>query len=154
MFESQYNTHKIVDCQKELNLYSDQYNWFSTFWTIGYLVGMIPSQILLTRMRASVYIPAAELIWAVVTFCFAAVKSAKQVYAMRFLVGLAESPFYVGAMTLLGNWYTPKGEIQKTSILLVKGLILIFRACYESIDILLSLVRSEYVLWLSPSRNL
>jgi MFS family permease len=52
-----------------------------------------------------------EVLWAIITFCFAAVTSAKQVYAMRFLIGLFESPFYVGAMTLLGNWYTPAGKL-------------------------------------------
>lgn len=71
---------------------------------------MIPSQVLFTHFRASRYIPTAEFLWAVLTFCFAAVTSAKQIYAMRFLIGLLESPFYVGAMTLLGNWYTPKGR--------------------------------------------
>jgi ACS family pantothenate transporter-like MFS transporter len=70
---------------------------------------MIPSQVITTHIRPSLWIPAAEVIWAILTFCFAAVNDAKQVYAMRFLIGLAESPFYVGAMTLLGNWYTPTG---------------------------------------------
>lgn len=72
---------------------------------------MIPSQALLTYIpRPSIWLPALEFSWAIITFCFAAVRNAKQIYAMRFVIGLLESPFYVGVMTLLGNWYTPKGK--------------------------------------------
>jgi MFS transporter, ACS family, pantothenate transporter len=77
---------------------------------------MIPSQFIITHVRPSIWIPAAESIWAILTFCFAAVKSAKHIYALRFLIGLAESPFYVGVMTLLGSWYTPKELAARASI--------------------------------------
>ena len=40
----------------------------------------------------------------ILTFCFAAVKNERQISAMRFLIGLFEAPFYIGAMTLLGHW--------------------------------------------------
>ncbi|CZR62806.1 uncharacterized protein PAC_12703 [Phialocephala subalpina] len=79
-------------------------------------IGMIPSQIAITRIRPSIFIPSAEILWAILTFCFAAVKNEKQIYAMRFLIGLFEAPFYVGAMTLLGNWYTPTELGKRASI--------------------------------------
>jgi ACS family pantothenate transporter-like MFS transporter len=102
--------------KEDLNLLSDEYNLFTTYWTVGYIVGMIPSQIAISRIRPSIWIPAAEVLWAILTFCFAAVKNEKQVYAMRFLIGLFEAPFYVGAMTLLGNWYTPVELGKRASI--------------------------------------
>lgn len=95
---------------KDLELLSDQYNYFQTLWTIGYTVGMIPSQVILTYIRPSLWLPSVEISWAIITFCFAAVKNYKHVYVLRLLLGLAESPFYVGGMTLLGSWYTPKGN--------------------------------------------
>lgn len=101
---------------KDLHIESDEYNYFTTYWTIGYTIGMIPSQFITTHVRASVWIPSAEIIWAILTFCFAAVKSTKQIYAIRFLIGLAEAPFYVGVMTLLGNWYTPSELAKRASI--------------------------------------
>ncbi len=93
--------------KEDLNLLGNQYNFFTTYWTIGYIVGMIPSQIIISHIRPSIWIPAAEVVWAVLTFSFVAVKNEKHIYALRFLIGLFESPFYVGAMTLLGHWYTP-----------------------------------------------
>ena len=102
--------------KEDLHLLKDQYNLFTTFWTIGYIVGMIPSQIAISRIRPSIWIPAAEVLWVILTFCFAAVQNEKQIYAMRFLIGLFEAPFYVGAMTLLGNWYSPVELGKRASI--------------------------------------
>ncbi|KAF2650042.1 MFS general substrate transporter [Lophiostoma macrostomum CBS 122681] len=102
-------TNAYVSGMKEdLVLQGNQYNYFSTFWTIGYLVGQIPAQILFIKWRPSIYIPACELLWAIFTFSLAGLHNYKQVYALRFVIGLVESPFYIGAFTLLGNWYTPK----------------------------------------------
>lgn len=61
-------------------------------------------------VRPSYYLPAVELLWTIITFCFSAVQSTKQVFALRFLVGMLESPFAVGAITLMGSWYTPRGR--------------------------------------------
>ncbi|KAF7554075.1 hypothetical protein G7Z17_g3145 [Cylindrodendrum hubeiense] len=100
----------VSGMKEDLDLDGDQYNYFQTLWTIGYTVGMIPSQIIVTHVRPSLWLPLAEVTWAILTFCFAAVKSYKHVYALRLILGLAESPFYVGGMTLLGSWYTPKAS--------------------------------------------
>jgi MFS transporter, ACS family, pantothenate transporter len=101
----------VSGLKEDLNVQGDQYNLFSTLWTCGYIIGQIPSQLVITKIRPSIWIPCAEVLWAIFSFSFAAVNSVPQVYALRFLIGVAESPFYVGAMTLLGNWYTPKGTL-------------------------------------------
>ncbi|KAI8284523.1 hypothetical protein K4K60_001839 [Colletotrichum sp. SAR11_57] len=100
----------VSGMKEDLELFADQYNYSQTLWTIGYTVGMIPSQIIVTLVRPSIWLPSIEVTWAILTFCFAAVKNYKHIYALRLLLGLAESPFYVGGMTLLGSWYTPKGK--------------------------------------------
>lgn len=113
--------------KEDLNIHGNQYNLLTTFFTCGYLVGQVPSQLLLTKcmaprtesscnsdlllsVRPSYYLPAVELLWTILTFCFAAVQSTKQVFALRFLVGMLESPFAVGVITLMGSWYTPRGR--------------------------------------------
>lgn len=102
--------------KEDLNLLGDQYNLFSTFWTIGYIVGMIPPQISITRIHPSIFIPSAGLLWAILTFRLAAVNNERQIHAMRFLIGVFEAPFYVGAMTLLWNWYKPTELGKRASI--------------------------------------
>ncbi|KAH7120749.1 retrograde regulation protein 2 [Dendryphion nanum] len=106
-------TNAYVSGMKEdLGFKGNQYNLLATFFTCGYLVGQIPSQFLLTRIRPSIYLPSVELAWSILTFCFAAVPNVKTVFALRFLLGMLESPFAVGVLTLMGSWYTPR-ELSK-----------------------------------------
>lgn len=83
-------------------------------WTLGYIIGQIPSNLILTRVRPSIWIPSLELTWTILTFSLAHCNTAKQIYAVRFLVGLAESGFYPGMQYVIGSWYT-KEELAKRS---------------------------------------
>lgn len=106
----------ISGMKEDLNIHGNQYNLLTTFFTCGYLVGQIPSQLLLTKFRPSYYLPAVEFLWTIITFCFAAVQSTKQVFALRFLIGMLESPFAVGVITLMGSWYTPRELAKRIAI--------------------------------------
>ncbi|KAF4814808.1 Pantothenate transporter liz1 [Colletotrichum tropicale] len=117
LLDSSNITNAYVSGMKEdLNFEGNQYNLLQTFFTCGYLVGQVPSQFLLTRVRPSIYLPMAELLWTIVTFCFASVRSVRQVFALRFLLGLLESPFAVGVLTIMGSWYTPRELSKRISI--------------------------------------
>ena len=85
-----------------------------TCWTVGYVLGQIPSNLILTRVRPSLWIPTLELIWTICTFSLSRCNTAEQIYAVRFLVGLAESGFYPGMQYVIGSWYK-KEELAKRS---------------------------------------
>ncbi|CAG9945696.1 unnamed protein product [Clonostachys rosea f. rosea IK726] len=113
LLDSSNITNAYVSGMKEdLDIKGNEYNLLQTFFTCGYLVGQIPSQILLTRIRPSIYLPAAELLWTIITFCFASVQNTRTVFALRFILGMLESPFAVGVLTIMGSWYTPQ-ELSK-----------------------------------------
>lgn len=108
----------------------------TSIWTVGYVIGQIPSNLLLTRVSPRWVIPSLELGWGLATICTSSVKSYKSLYALRFLVGLFEyvdvprlylllvtscwlgyrSGFYPGIHYLLGSWYTPR-EIGKRAMI-------------------------------------
>lgn len=100
--------------KEDLGLYKNQLNYMQTCWTVGYVIGEIPSNIILTRVRPSVWIPTMEVIWTVLTFCLCVCNDVKQVYALRFLIGLAESTFYPGMQYIIGSWYR-RDELAKRS---------------------------------------
>ena len=56
-------THKADDDRREedLGLYGNQLNYMQACWTIGYVIGEIPSNIVLTRFRPSLWLPALEV---------------------------------------------------------------------------------------------
>ncbi|KAK1994116.1 major facilitator superfamily transporter [Colletotrichum falcatum] len=97
----------VSGMKEDLRMDGNQINLVDTAWTVGYVVGQIPSQIVLTKVRPSVWVPSCELLWTVLTFCLAAAKTSNHVIAIRFFVGLAESIFYPAAHTILGSWYKP-----------------------------------------------
>ncbi|KAK6827241.1 major facilitator superfamily transporter [Apiospora arundinis] len=97
----------VSGMKEELAMNGNEINLIDTAWTVGYVIGQIPSQIILTKVRPSVWVPACELVWTVLTFCLAAATTSNHVIAIRFFVGLAESAFYPAAHTILGSWYKP-----------------------------------------------
>ncbi|KAI0895841.1 MFS general substrate transporter [Annulohypoxylon nitens] len=97
----------VSGMKEDLGMNGNQINLVDTAWTVGYVVGQIPSQIILTKVRPSIWVPSCELVWTVLTFCLAAAKTSNHVITIRFFVGLAESIFYPAAHTILGSWYKP-----------------------------------------------
>ncbi|TRM65269.1 major facilitator superfamily domain-containing protein [Schizophyllum amplum] len=102
-------TNAYVSGMKEdLGLTGNDLNYITTAWTCGYVIGQIPSNLLITRIRPSIWIPAMELIWSVLTMVLATTTNFSSVVAIRFFVGLAESTFYPAISYVIGSWY--KGE--------------------------------------------
>lgn len=80
----------------------------------GQTLTCIYSNMLLTRVRPSILIPTCEVIWSVLTIVMSKCTSAKQIYVLRFFIGLAESGFYPGMQYIIGSWYR-KDELAKRS---------------------------------------
>lgn len=86
---------------------ANEINLIDIAWTIGYVIGQIPSQVILTKVRPSIWIPSCELVWTVLTFCLAGASTSNHVLIIRFFVGFVESIFYPAAHFLIGSWYKP-----------------------------------------------
>ncbi|KAI0351771.1 MFS general substrate transporter [Trametes cingulata] len=98
----------VSGMQEDLGLHGNQLNYITTAWTCGYVIGQIPSNMLITRIRPSIWIPTMEVLWSVLTMVLASAKSFETLVVVRFLVGLAESTFYPAIQYVIGSWY--KGD--------------------------------------------
>ncbi|KAL2205262.1 major facilitator superfamily transporter [Sarocladium strictum] len=98
----------VSGMKEDLGLYGNELNYFTTYFNVGYCIMLIPSQIILTHVRPSYWLPGLELTWGILTGLMATVKNAKQIYAIRTFIGLCESSAWPGMMTILMHWYTPK----------------------------------------------
>ncbi|KAK5662698.1 hypothetical protein OQA88_8614 [Cercophora sp. LCS_1] len=103
----QINIHSafVSGMREDLGLYGKELNYMMTAWTVGYIVGQIPSNVVLTRIRPSIWLPACQLIWSVLTFLLAKAHTPVHFYVLRFLIGLFESSCHPGILYLLGSWY-------------------------------------------------
>ncbi|KAK0462844.1 major facilitator superfamily domain-containing protein [Desarmillaria tabescens] len=101
--------------REDLSMYGNQLVHVTSCWAAGYVVGQVPSNLLLTRVSPRYVIPVLELAWGLATLGTFAVKNVNQLFAIRFLVGLFESGFYPGMHFILGSWYTPR-ELAKRAV--------------------------------------
>ncbi|KAJ4208354.1 hypothetical protein NW767_001458 [Fusarium falciforme] len=108
------NNAFVSGMKEDLNMNGNELNYMQTLWTVGYVIGEIPSNLLLTRVRPSIWIPACEVTWSVLTIIMAKCTNVQQLYALRFFIGLAESTFYPGMQYIIGSWYR-KDELAKRS---------------------------------------
>ena len=65
---------------------------------------LIPSQVIITYVRPSYWLPGLEIGWGFVTALIAFAQNANQVYALRVLLGLFESSAWPGMMTLFSQF--------------------------------------------------
>lgn len=106
----------VSGMKEDLQMNKNELNMIDVAWTCGYVIGQVPSQIILTKVRPSIWIPSCELVWTMLTFCLAAVTTSNHVVAIRFFVGLLESIFYPAAHMILGSWYKPSELAKRACI--------------------------------------
>lgn len=99
----------------------NQYNYLVTFWTIGYIMGQIPSNLILHRISARYYLGSLELLWSLLTLLMIYCKELKTMYALRFILGLVESGFFPGKEYLVGSNYSAQEMTTRSSYFAVAG---------------------------------
>lgn len=72
---------------------------------IGYFLFEVPSNVILHRVGARVWIARIMITWAVISGAFMFVTTPMTFYIMRFLLGLAEAGFFPGIILYLTYWY-------------------------------------------------
>ena len=72
---------------------------------IGYFVFEIPSNLILHRIGARLWIARVMLTWAVISAAMLFVTAPTGFYILRFLLGVAEAGFFPGVILYLTYWY-------------------------------------------------
>ncbi|KAL4797117.1 major facilitator superfamily domain-containing protein [Aspergillus venezuelensis] len=106
----------VSGMKEALDLKGNDLNYLTTYWNIGYIIGQIPSQLILTKIRPSIWLQALELLWSCLVMALAGTKNVKTIFALRFFIGLFEASAYPGIITLLGNCYTPQELAKRAAI--------------------------------------
>ncbi|KAF1916730.1 major facilitator superfamily domain-containing protein [Ampelomyces quisqualis] len=108
---------RLDDLEEDLNLSSTQYQTCVSILFVGYLLGQIPSNMLLNRVRPSRYMGICMMLWAVVSALTALSKDFTGLLLTRFFLGVTEAPYYPGAVFLLSMFYTRKEVATRIAIL-------------------------------------
>lgn len=104
--QSNIATAYVNGMEEYYNMNHNQYNYVITLWTVGYIIGQIPSNLILHRISARYYLGGLEIIWALLTVLTITCDNLPSLYAVRFFLGLTESGYFPGMEYLLGSNYS------------------------------------------------
>ena len=71
----------------------------------GYFLFELPSNLLMNKVGARIWIARIMITWGLVSAAFVFVSTPLQFYIMRFVLGLAEAGFYPGVILYLTYWF-------------------------------------------------
>jgi ACS family tartrate transporter-like MFS transporter len=101
---------------KELGVTSQQFGLLVGIFFFGYFVLEIPSNLLLHKIGARVWIARILVTWGVVAALTGLVRSLPELYAARFLLGLAEAGFFPGIVLYLTYWFRQREQAQAIAL--------------------------------------
>ncbi|GME28486.1 hypothetical protein GTA08_BOTSDO11249 [Neofusicoccum parvum] len=114
---------RVQGIEESLGLKGSQFNTAISVLFAGYLALQIPSNLILTRVRPSLYLPGCMILWGIVSACGAAVQGFSGLVAVRFMLGVVEAPYFPGALFLLSSWYTKQELALRTATLYAGALL-------------------------------
>ena len=82
---------------------------------VGYLLGQVPANMALTRIKPSRFISIFFLIWGIVTTLTFLVQHFEGMLAARFFLGVVEAPFYPGTLYLISIFCKPRHSFRLIS---------------------------------------
>ena len=100
---------------KDLSLSDAAFATGAGIFFIGYFFFEVPSNVLLKKFGARMWIARIMISWGIISGCMIFVKGEWSFYAMRFLLGLAEAGFFPGVIYYLTLWYPSRLRSTRTA---------------------------------------
>jgi D-galactonate transporter len=104
----------------DLKFSESAYGLGAGIFFLGYFVFEVPSNLILHRVGARVWICRVLVTWGIVSGCTALVRTPWEFYTVRFLLGLAEAGFFPGMILYLTYWF-PSNRRAKMMAVLMAG---------------------------------
>jgi ACS family tartrate transporter-like MFS transporter len=90
---------------KDLGISDFAYGLGSGIFFIGYFFFEVPSNVILARVGARAWICRIMITWGVISMAMAFAQGEYSMYALRFLLGVAEAGFFPGIVYYLTHWF-------------------------------------------------
>src|SRR5262245_32513253 len=94
-----------LEMNRDLGFSATVYGTGSGIFFLSYFLLEVPSNLVLARIGARVWIARIMLTWGVLSMAMMFVTSAPAFYAVRFLLGAAEAGFFPGVIYYLTGWF-------------------------------------------------
>ncbi|PPJ55828.1 hypothetical protein CBER1_01610 [Cercospora berteroae] len=107
---------KIAGMTDDLSMDSNQYSIALVVFFVTYVVFEVPSNLILSKTKPSIFLPAIMLLWGVATCCMALIDTYEHLVALRVLIGVLEAGFSPGILLLLSSWYKKNEQSRRFSV--------------------------------------
>lgn len=107
----------------DLGLTASMYGLGVGMFYISYIIFEIPSNVIMTRVGARIWIARIMITWGIVSAGMSLVHTPTQLYVMRFLLGMAEAGFTPGIIYYISCWF-PKSNRARAMSFFYMGSVL------------------------------
>ena len=105
--------------QSELGLSNQAYGFGMGLFFIGYFLFEIPSNLILERLGARLWIARIMIVWGFVSMGTIFVTGERSFYLMRFLLGLSEAGFFPGIVLYLTYWIPARERARNSALFMM-----------------------------------
>jgi MFS family permease len=91
------------------------------FW--GYFLFEVPSNLILQRVGARLWISRIMIVWGLVSMSFMFMKGTTSFYVLRFLLGAAEAGFFPGVILYITYWYPPDERARMIALFAIGAIV-------------------------------
>lgn len=100
----------------DLGLSDAVYGLGAGIFFIGYFIFEVPSNLILERVGARVWIARIMITWGVISAAMFLVTGPYSYYALRFLLGVAEAGFFPGMILYLTYWFPARERARRVAL--------------------------------------
>jgi ACS family tartrate transporter-like MFS transporter len=104
---------------QDLHMSSSAYGFAAGVFFLGYALFEIPSNVLLERVGARRWIARIAITWGITAAAMALVQGPLSLYALRFMLGIAEAGFFPGIIFYLTLWFPAPYRARITGAFLI-----------------------------------
>ncbi len=101
---------------KDLGITAQQFGLLAGIFFLGYFIFEIPSNLLLHRVGARVWIARILVTWGAVAVLTGFAHSITHLYVLRFLLGIAEAGFFPGIILYFTYWFPQREQARAVAL--------------------------------------
>jgi len=105
-----------LQMNRDLGLSPAVYGFGAGIFFIGYFLFEVPSNLIMERVGARVWIARIMITWGIISAAMMFVRGPASFYALRFLLGLAEAGFFPGMILYLTYWFPSRERASAISL--------------------------------------
>jgi MFS family permease len=106
-----------------LDLSDTEYSLAINLFQVSYIVFSVPSNMILVRMRPSIYVPAIMFLWGIVVAAKGAMTKPSHLWGLRFVLGALEAGFSPAVFHIFSMWYKKSEQTKRFLVFWLAGIL-------------------------------